>query len=187
MIGFSVFGLKFGNLLWLCFSHTFRIIMHCVGYILLVRLLLCAVTVNGHLPIEQNFINTFGASDTNVVNYRLPNNTKPEHYAIALATNVDKNDFNFTGEVTIKLRALEPTKNITIHQRQLKIVSVSLRSLSSGKRIIVTHDYDKITEFLEISAEDELEKGQSYFLTITYSGEFGDFIIAFLHSLPSVD
>lgn len=145
--------------------------MHYVAYILLSSWLLCIVTANGYLPIDQNFINIIPVSDTNKVNYRLPNNTRPEHYVIALATNVDKNDFNFTGQVAIKLRTLESTKNITVHQRQLTIDSVSLQNLNTLRTIKVHHNYDNITEFLVISAADELEKEQHYLLTIAYHGE----------------
>lgn len=146
--------------------------MYSVGYILFGNLLLCVVTINGHHhPIDHNFINTFDAIDTNGVNYRLPNNTKPEHYGITLATDVDKSNFTFTGEVIITLRALEPTKNITIHHRQLNIGGISLQSKDSPKKIPVGDwTYDKTTEFLVVPLPDALEKDQRYFLTVTYSG-----------------
>lgn len=135
-------------------------------------LLLCAaVTVHGHRPIDGNFINAFDASGTNGVSYRLPNNTKPEEYAIELRTNIDKKEFNFTGKVTIKLRALESTKNITLHQRQLTIGEHWLQA-ENGKPINVGQwNYDKTTEFLVIPVTDGLEKDQRYALTIAYTGE----------------
>lgn len=144
--------------------------MHSIGSILFGSLLLCVVAISGHQPIDHNFINIFDASDTSNLNYRLPNNTKPEHYAITLTTNIDKNEFSFTGEVIITLRALESTKNITLHQRQLTIDKVVLL-LANGRQIKVNYNYDKTTEFLEISVADELEKDQRYFLTINYRGE----------------
>lgn len=146
--------------------------MHSGGYTILIRslLILGIPAINGHEPLDYDFINTFDASDTNGVNYRLPNNTKPEHYAISLETNVHENNFTFLGQVTITLRALEATKNITIHHRQLTIGRVILQEADNIIPIKVDISYDKTTEFLVITVPDGLKKDQRYKLLIIYDG-----------------
>lgn len=147
--------------------------MHSVEYTLICSLLLCVTTINGLQPIEHNFLNTFDASDTNEVNYRLPNNTRPENYTISLETNIHANNFDFSGEVTITLIALESTKNITIHHRQLTIDTSDccvLQRDGMPRPIKIDVTEDKTTEFLVFTVADGLEKDQRYKLYIKYNG-----------------
>lgn len=156
--------------------------MHSVGYILISSLLVCVTTINAHQPIDHDFINIFDANDTDDVNYRLPNNTKPEHYAISLTTNVHENNFTFEGKVIIILRALEPTRNITIHHRQLRIDKVHLLDVGTSIPIVVHWKYDTTTEFIVITVADELKKNQLYQLVITYYGDLRDDMGGFYRS-----
>lgn len=131
----------------------------------------CVVTANERQPFDHNFINSFDASATNEINYRLPNNTKPENYDIKLSTNIDKTNFTFTGTVIITLRALEATKNITLHQRQLTIIDIWLISENRKPITVEKWTYDKTTEFLVVPVSAGLQKDQPYTLTIEYTGE----------------
>lgn len=133
-----------------------------------VGLLFCVVVVvNGWQQIDNAALD-----DTviNKINYRLPNNTKPENYDITLITHIDENDFNFTGRVVITLRAIEASNNITIHARQLKIKSIELTTGSGTGVKLNSHTYDDITEFLVIPTQTELRAGTQYILTIEYAG-----------------
>lgn len=104
------------------------------------------------------------------INYRLPNNTKPNSYDITLATNIDKNDFSFTGRVAIKLVVLETSYNITIHARQLTIKTINLSTQSGAAINLSPFIYDKVTEFLVIPTNAPLQKGLQYLLIVRYSG-----------------
>lgn len=156
--------------------------MYSAESIFIGSLLLYVTTVNGHRPIDHNFINTFDASDTNQVNYRLPNNTIPVQYTISLETSIHENNFKFSGEVSITLRALESTKNITIHNRQLNIKSANLKKIGSGTSWKPTYTTDKTTEFLVFTVPDELEKDQLYTLDISYEGDLRTDMAGFYRS-----
>lgn len=105
------------------------------------------------------------------IHYRLPNNTKPESYDITLITNIDLNEFNFTGRVAIKLRALEASNNITIHARELNISRVDLTTASGTAIQLSPFTYDNVTEFLVIPTKTGLIKDAQYVLTVAYAGE----------------
>lgn len=105
------------------------------------------------------------------VNYRLPNNTKPETYDISITTDIAHEIFEFSGTVKIGVRALNITDSITLHQRQLKIDRINLETeFGLNVRVLPPH-YDPVTEFLTIYTTDEpLLPANLYFLTITYKG-----------------
>lgn len=109
-------------------------------------------------------------TDINEIKYRLPNNTKPINYDITLITNIDKNEFNFSGVAVISLQVLETSANITLHARQLTIKSVKLTTLSGIMIRLNPSTYDATTEFLTIPTQN-LYKDMNYVLTIEYSGE----------------
>lgn len=134
----------------------------------LVGLLFCVVVVvNGWQQIDNAAIDD---TTINKVNYRLPNNTKPESYDITIITNIDENDFNFTGRVVINLNVLEASQNITIHARQLNIKTIKLTTTSGTEIKLNPFTYDNITEFLVIPTQVQLQTDTQYKLTIEYSG-----------------
>lgn len=108
------------------------------------------------------------------INYRLPNNTRPVSYDIHLTTNVHtQEDFNFTGQVAIRLVAIEASRTITVHQRQLTIGTVSLSLATSPTTPIALNpfEYDSTTELLTFTlSSDDLVPNIEYILTIAYSG-----------------
>lgn len=108
---------------------------------------------------------------TNEVGYRLPNETSPESYEITIVTNIDKNNFTFSGTVVIHVRVLEVTSNITLHARQLTIESVKLESETRADVKLDLFVYDESTEFLTIPTVTQLEAGKLYTLTVKYTGE----------------
>lgn len=130
------------------------------------------VTVNGQ-NISESAIIDDNDVDAKVekINYRIPNNTKPESYDITLTTNIDRNEFSFSGRVVIKLRVLEASKNITIHSHQFDIKTIKLATTTGTAIKLNPHSYDNVTEFLVIPSQTELQKDAQYSLTIEYSGE----------------
>lgn len=106
-----------------------------------------------------------------IINYRLPNNTKPEAYIITITTDIANGKFEFDGTVKIAVRVLETTRNITLHQRQLKILSAELVTDYDRRYKILLPHYDPDTEFLTIATTDEvIHPGNLVYLTIKYKG-----------------
>lgn len=128
------------------------------------------INANEYAPFDHRFSSIFNETDNTEINYRLPNNTKPESYDIKLSTNIHEGDFNFSGLAAINLRVLEPSYNITLHARQLTIKSIQLTTSFGIK--IDTHNftYDPVTEFLTIPTTSQLQKNAQYQLAIAYSG-----------------
>lgn len=158
--------------------------MHSIAFVCMSTLLICVTAINGNRPIDHNFINIFDASDTNKVNYRLPNNTIPEHYEISLETRIHQSNFTFTGSVKITVRALEATKNITIHARQLIIKESEYTLQPDGVQfpMEVHMSADKTTEFLVFTVPKGLEKDKRYHLFILFTGELRSDMAGFYRS-----
>lgn len=113
-------------------------------------------------PISENF---------NDRSFRLPNDTEPVSYNIRLSTDIHRGVFEFQGEVTINIRALEDTSSITLHSRQTIIERIDLfnpnGTLYEGN---VFFTYDSEVEFLVIRVNRGLEAGQELTIEISYSG-----------------
>lgn len=120
-----------------------------------------------------------------IVSYRLPNETFPEHYAIHLTTNIHEANFAFTGRVEITIGTREDTSTIVVHARQLVINSVKLwNTLTIPTEIeILPFDYSAITEFVTITLlNGVLQNNQRFLLIIEYNGELREDNLGFYRS-----
>jgi aminopeptidase N len=105
------------------------------------------------------------------ISYRLPNNTLPLRYDIEINTRIDEAIFNFFGKVKIRLQVLNQSRDITLHAKQLSIVSVELRNSGGVTVAIQTPSVDPVTNFLTIVlVSEQLMAGQEYTVDIQYSG-----------------
>lgn len=105
------------------------------------------------------------------IDYRLPNNTTPLHYDIFLSTRIHAAIFPFDGVVTIRLRALENTSDITVHYRQLVILNVDLLDLNANViQSNVNYIQDEVKEFLIIRPQNSLIANEVYHVRISYLG-----------------
>lgn len=110
------------------------------------------------------------------VSYRLPNNTSPILYDLALETWVDEGRLDFNGSVTIRIKVLEDDSNsITLHSRNLSILEWNLQKMVSEELVPVEVQvpfFDSFTDFITFSlvGDEKLEKDGDYRLFITFSG-----------------
>lgn len=109
------------------------------------------------------------------IDYRLPNNTMPLHYDIFLSTDIHIPFFSFDGIVTIRLKALENSTDITVHFRQLVILNVDLLD-ANGTPIQSNVNFfqNETKEFLIIRPQNSLIMDEVYHVRIGYLGTLRD-------------
>lgn len=111
------------------------------------------------------------ADDNSIENYRLPNVSRPMRYDLYLRTGVHEGDFDFSGIVTIKIKILEPTTTIVLHQRQLTIDQVDhVDAAGTVLTPTLAHSYESLREFLTITLPAQMNVDAEIFLKITYHG-----------------
>lgn len=142
-------------------------------YVCLVIFVVCPGNVRGTLfeprvtPYELRLDN---------ISYRLPNNTSPFFYDLALETWVDEGRLDFNGSVTIRIKVIEDdTGSITLHSRNLNILEWNLQKMVSEELVpVLVQDptFDSVTDFVTFSlvGDEKLEKDVNYHLFITFSG-----------------
>lgn len=121
-------------------------------------------------------------TETVNLGYRLPANTRPTRYEVKIRTDIhlpedDPEKFKFSGKVTIYLRALEETRNITLHARQLTNLKGELWAEGEEDPIELENDgvpdEDKDRDFIIFHILDEdtkLSPDVEYKLIIDYQG-----------------
>lgn len=127
------------------------------------------------LEEEKNVAVKPHADPIDGIEYRLPNNTMPIHYDIFLSTEVHIPFFAFDGVVTIRLKTLENTTDITVHFRQLVILNVDLLD-ANGITIQTNVNFlqNDVKEFLIIRPQNLLIVDQVYHVKIGYLGTLRD-------------
>lgn len=168
-------------------------------YLLLLTVLTIAVAVpakpnfKGKLKVEKflkdlqlstklNAAKT-AAAPLNQRTFRLPNNTEPVSYNIRLSTDIHRADFGFQGDVTINIRVLQNSRNITLHSRHTIIERIDLfnpnRTLYQQD---VPYTYDSELHFLVIPVIRELEVGQELSIEISYQGFIRNDLLGFFRN-----
>ncbi|XP_030752545.1 aminopeptidase N-like [Sitophilus oryzae] len=120
--------------------------------------------------------------------YRLPKNVMPENYRLEIITPLgEKDNFDFHGKVWIETSCVTPTKNITLHSKDLEIEEekVALKDISSKvikeiKELKVT--YDKENDFLIILLDQPLTEDHRYEIYIPFKGKLNDGLAGFYRS-----
>uniref|UniRef100_A0A182Q4T0 Aminopeptidase n=1 Tax=Anopheles farauti TaxID=69004 RepID=A0A182Q4T0_9DIPT len=108
--------------------------------------------------------------------YRLPNNTAPVHYHLALRTAIHVNDRDFSGTVMVMFEVLEATTTVTLHNRQLTVQRAFLHEVAetgSGPGAEIeqaAHATDSRTEHLTLTLSQMLPAGSRYYLRIEFQG-----------------
>lgn len=114
--------------------------------------------------------------------FHLPNNTKPLSYEITLVTSVDKNEFNFTGQVIINLEVLKNSNEIVLNAHELSIESVNLVTQHGTPVELDEWIFDAVKRSLTIPTKQTLIKHTSYTLIINYTGDLRNDEVGFYKS-----
>jgi Peptidase M1 N-terminal domain len=120
----------------------------------------------------------------NVVNYRLPNDTRPLEYEVTLQTWIHEPNFEFTGHVRVKVLAEEATNTVTLHYRRTDITSAVLYTEDGATDLSDVDGFqlDTEREFIEVTARQALIKGAIYLLDIRYNGMLREDNVGFYRS-----
>jgi len=101
-------------------------------------------------------------------NIRLPNNIRPLSYDLYMHPNLTT--FKFSGKVEIVLRCLQPTKNIILHLRDLRVGDIGLTDSKQNRlKILRRMEYKKNQQYL-ITMDEELKEKTSYALYMEFKG-----------------
>lgn len=129
--------------------------------------------------VNQKFTKTVFAvlDEPDVINYRLPNETKPLKYDVHLTTDIHRGISDFTGVVKIDIEVINRTSSIVLHVRQLTIVNVTLYESGSNplKEIPkLSFGVRDDSEFLQVLTIGELLAGDKVLVVINYIGQLRD-------------
>lgn len=107
--------------------------------------------------------------------FRLPNSTHPVAYHLSIVTRVDKDIFDFSGNVKIFILVDQPTREIVLHAKQLTIANVTLTKVANDAADdivdLLPPTYDDTADFMRISTNNiELVGGDSLTLEIGFNG-----------------
>lgn len=128
------------------------------------------------LLLLSNIVNaqTFDNNNNGNINYRLPNTTHPLSYDISLTSRVDLAQFDFSGQVKIKIAIDTDTREIVLHAKQLNVTSIRLGRYTASALMdlpLMAHSFDNVREFLYVKTNGSLlVAGDRLLLDITYAG-----------------
>ncbi len=96
---------------------------------------------------------------------RLPASVKPDRYHLTLT--VDPQAGQFSGEASIDVALLEPTRTITLHALELTVQNAEIEA--AGKKFDVKITTDKETETISLACPNTIPTGKAS-ITIAFSG-----------------
>ncbi|CAF0929907.1 unnamed protein product, partial [Brachionus calyciflorus] len=119
-------------------------------------------------------------SNSEIINYRLPDNLKPYFYDLKIKPNFNLfklyGNESFDGDVRINLTCLKPTNKIVLHQKNLQIQSFKINEDLQSQNDL---DYDLQKDFLIIKLKTECIQNSKYSILIKYSGNLSDSLAGF--------
>lgn len=102
--------------------------------------------------------------------YRLPQALEPQHYDLQILTHL--NDLRFEGSVRIHLLVTEPTKNITLHAKNLRIDEgrTTVGSLERNNSVVNVERND-LYDFYVLHLREELAYHEVYQLEMHFGAK----------------
>ncbi|XP_053663928.1 glutamyl aminopeptidase-like [Anopheles marshallii] len=117
--------------------------------------------------------------------FRLPNGTIPTHYILRVDTAIDRNTFNYTGNVQICVVVSQPTTQLVLHSTQSRISKIQLRDNVGHQVRIKNFKLDNLREFLVIDAAAVLHSAiGTYTLEIDFTNSVDRFDLAGFYKVP---
>lgn len=113
------------------------------------------------------------SSDRNTV-MRLPRTVKPLHYKLVIQPHLPPENFSFDGYVEMKVRCEEATKDIILHTKELKILSLNVTKAGSTYLPMSETSYDEETEMFTIHLDEYLKPKCLYLISIEYQGKLNN-------------
>ncbi|XP_050673816.1 aminopeptidase A-like isoform X3 [Leptidea sinapis] len=125
--------------------------------------------------------NTSLSSETCSVqqNYRLSRDVKPLNYKLKLWPNLANKTFK--GFLTIKVQVMKPKRIISLHMKNLDLLSVKVRDIENDNLILKSTEANESLEQLHLKLTRKLAKG-SYFLDFKFSGSLDKGLVGFYAS-----
>lgn len=136
-------------------------------------------------PINNVFVSNF-TTQANNTNYRLPSDTKPVSYKIKLTPNIVVGAFTFKGEVEVEFNVEKATRSVTFHIDDITIDKDEIKIVDKIKPTVLLKvtktTRDAVKHFFTIELQDQLTKGSSYILSLSYKGILNDELFGFYRS-----
>ncbi|XP_055597317.1 aminopeptidase N-like [Uranotaenia lowii] len=101
--------------------------------------------------------------------FRLPNTTRPTHYDLLIETGIHAGVLDYNGTVKISIKILETTNQIVLHSTRSTLIDVDLKNDNELPIPIWKHEFDNEKDFLVITTVNELDKGASVQLEISFT------------------
>ncbi|SPP73558.1 aminopeptidase N [Drosophila guanche] len=102
--------------------------------------------------------------------HRLPTSLEPLHYDLRILTHLNATDLRFEGDVSIDLRVLQSTQNITLHARNLRInesrISLTGKGFTATEELQI--ELNELYDYYILHLCRELELGEIYQLTLHF-------------------
>jgi len=120
--------------------------------------------------------------------YRLPTALKPQKYYLRILTLLENpEELRFTGTVKIVFEALENTRNITLHSKNLTIdeSQITLRKISgegNTDNCVSSTSINPIHDFYIFNTCQELLAGNVYKLSVPFSADLSRQLIGYYRS-----
>lgn len=117
---------------------------------------------------------------------RLPRSISPIKYDIKLLPFIFEGNFTFNGNVSITIKVLEDTNNVTLHATELVILETEISALNESgpnKTIkIVGYSNDTEKQFHIVHLKNNLTMGQLYQINMSFVGKLNDNLHGFYRS-----
>lgn len=113
-----------------------------------------------------NFLN----SQENGEDFVLPNTTQPEAYTLIITTNVNQGNRKFSGVLSLQVRVVEDTNEISLHSRDHTILEHQLYNMARPELPLDGVNLERTGDVIKITSEQTLQAGLLYDLHISYQG-----------------
>ncbi|XP_037077487.1 aminopeptidase N-like isoform X2 [Pollicipes pollicipes] len=126
-----------------------------------------------------------GGTAAKIRDVRLPRHLAPEAYQVRLLPFIEEGNFTFSGEVTIRLRADHPGRNVTVHVNDMTVFndSVTVTDVAEARGLEVAgYRYDTDREFFVVVLAEDVQPGRKYDVYIRFVGNLNDKLAGFYRS-----